>query len=136
MLKAICRSILKEKLHRQKGLKAVMELCPRKLAKMPDTEEFHDKEEARMVTETLAWDDLTGMQLDRGKVKEARQKEIEYVRKKEVWIKISRKLAIANGWKIIKTRWIDINKGDDDNPIYRSRAVGKEFNDGEGSYDQ
>ena len=30
--------------------------------------------------------------------------------------------------KIIKTRWIDINKGDDLNPIYRSRLVGKEFN--------
>ena len=68
---------------------------------------------------------MTGMQLDRGKVKEARQKEIEYVRKKEVCIKISRSLAIANGWKLIKTRWIDINKGADDNPIHSSSAVGK-----------
>ena len=31
-------------------------------------------------------------------------------------------------WKIIRTRWIDINKGDDENPNYRSRLVGKEFN--------
>ena len=53
-------------------LRAVMELCPKKLEKMPDIEEFHDRYEARMVTETLAWDDLTGMQLDRGMVKEAR----------------------------------------------------------------
>ena len=83
-----------------------------------------------MVTEALGWDDHSGMQQDRGKVKEARQKEIEYVRKKEVWIKISRRQAIANGWKIINIRWIDINKGDDESPIYRSRAVAKEFNDG------
>ena len=55
-------------------LKAVMEFCPRKLSRMPDTEDFHDREEARVITETLAWDDLTGMQLDRGKVEEARQK--------------------------------------------------------------
>ena len=51
------------------------------------------------------------------------------MRKKQVWIKISRRQAIANGWKIIKILWLDINKGDDDKPIYRSRAVGKEFND-------
>ena len=30
---------------------------------------------------------------------------------------------------MIKSRWIDVNKGDDDNPFYRSRMVGKEFND-------
>ena len=28
----------------------------------------------------------------------------------------------------INTRWIDINKGDDRNPNYRSRLVGEEFN--------
>ena len=41
--------------------------------------------------------------------------------------KISRRLAQAKGWEIIKTRWIDINKGDDDIAVYRSRLVGKEF---------
>ena len=30
----------------------------------------------------------------------------------------------------IKSRWIDINKGDSKNPLHRSRLVGKEFNDG------
>ena len=28
--------------------------------------------------------------------------------------------------------WIDINKGDEDMPNYRSRLVAKEFNDGAG----
>ena len=32
----------------------------------------------------------------------------------------------------MKTRWIDINKGDEDMPNYRSRLVAKEFNDGAG----
>ena len=32
---------------------------------------------------------------------------------------------------MIKTRWKDINKGDDDNLVYRGRLVGKEFNVGE-----
>ena len=44
--------------------------------------------------------------------------------------KIPRAQATRKGWKIIKTRWVDINKGDDENPNYRSRLVGKEFNTG------
>ena len=49
-----------------------------------------------------------------------------------VWVKMLRKEAIKKGYKIILTRWIDVNKGDKDNPVYRSRLVGKEFNDGSG----
>ena len=29
----------------------------------------------------------------------------------------------------IGTRWVDVNKGDDKSPEYRSRMVAKEFND-------
>ena len=36
----------------------------------------------------------------------------------------------CHGWNIIKTRWVDINECDDENPVYRSRPVGEEFNDG------
>lgn len=79
------------------------------------------------VGEALAFDDLTGMKLDAQGVVEARKKEIEYVKEKKVWLKIPREEAKKRGWKIIKTRWIDINKGDDANPLYRSRLVGKEF---------
>ena len=43
---------------------------------------------------------------------------------------IPRTLAQRNSWKIIPTRWIDINKGDDQQPNYRSRLVAKEFNTG------
>ncbi len=71
------------------------------------------------------------MEFDGHEVKEARGKEIQYIREKQVWSKIGRRQALANGWKIIKTRWIDINKGDDVSPVYRSRLVGKEFNTGD-----
>ena len=30
-------------------------------------------------------------------------------------------------YKLISTRWVDVNKGDDKNPVYRSRLVAKEF---------
>ena len=39
-------------------------------------------------------------------------------------------VAARRGWKVIKSRWIDINKGDDENKSYRSRVVAKEFNNG------
>ena len=80
----------------------------------------------------LAWDDLTGEPLDPKEVKKARATEISYVRMKKVWVKIPRHEAIRRGWKIIRTRWIDINKGDKLIPLHRSRFVGKEFNDGDG----
>ena len=71
------------------------------------------------------------MKLDAGKVIEARTKEVTYLRDKRLYDKIPRHQAQRSKWKIIKTRWIDINKGDDENPVYRSRLVGKEFNDGQ-----
>ena len=56
---------------------------------------------------------------------------MDYVRKMRVWKKIPRRTAQSRGWKVIQIRWIDINKGDDTNPVYRSRLVGKELNTGE-----
>ena len=76
-----------------------------------------------------AWDDISAAPLDPEMVKAARRLEIKYAEQKPVWVKIPRSTAKKNGWKIVKSRWIDINKGDDQNPNYRSRMVGKEFND-------
>eukprot|EP00973_Karenia_brevis_P031298 4319995-Karenia_brevis.AAC.1 len=44
---------------------------------------------------------------------------------------MTRREALARNIKIIGTRWIDVNKGDKDNPLLRSRLVGQEFRDGE-----
>ena len=52
-------------------------------------------------------------------------KEIGYAREKRVWVKIKRSEAIKKGWRIQKTTWIEINKGDADNVIMRSRFVAK-----------
>ena len=76
-----------------------------------------------------AWDDISSAPLKPEKVVEARKLEMAYAASKPVWKKVPRSLAKEKGWKIIKSRWIDINKGDDLNPNYRSRMVGKEFND-------
>ena len=64
-------------------------------------------------------------------MREARQEEMKYITLKQVWEKCPRNKAIAMGYKIVDTRWIDTDKGDEDKPIYRSRLVGKEFNTGQ-----
>ena len=76
-------------------------------------------------TRLEAWDDLTGLALDPRGVLEARQKDLAYIEKKKVWEIVSIDKARANGWKVIKSRWIDVNKGDDISVSYRSRLVGK-----------
>ena len=87
------------------------------------------EEEEEMVW-SGAWDDVSGEELDPAEVRKARQLEMDYVARRGVWRKVPRSLAIRNGWKIIPTRWIDINKGDHLQPNYRSRLVAKEFNTG------
>ena len=58
--------------------------------------------------------------------------EIGYVSEKNVWRKITGAEAERRGIQRIKSRWLDINTGGKKNPNYRSRFVGKEFNDGRG----
>ena len=58
----------------------------------------------------VAYDDVTGLALDAHSVYDARLKEVDYIDRKPVWVKIPRKEAIEKGWPILKARWIDINK--------------------------
>lgn len=135
LCKAICRGLIKERLRQAQQLSVVAEVQPsRRPGPNPNDYHENEEEEIRRLTdqrENAAYDDITGMPLDRKKVQDARREEIDYVHKKQVWEKITRAEAMRRGIKIIKTRWIDINKGDDQKPVYRSRFVAKEFNTGE-----
>ena len=64
-------------------------------------------------------------------VKKARALEIEHVNMKKVWRKTPRSEAAHQGCKFIETRWVDVDKGDEKSPDYRSRLVAKEFNTGQ-----
>ena len=62
----------------------------------------------------------------------ARKEEMEEFRKHKVYIKVPvEECYQVAGKGPLGIRWIDINKGDDENLDYRSRLVGKEFNDGQ-----
>ena len=86
----------------------------------------HDNEEEEMT----AWDDVSGGILNPAQVKVARMKEIGYVRQKGVYSRMSRNEAYRKGIRVVDTRWLDINKGDDEHEDYRSRLVAKDFNVG------
>ena len=73
-------------------------------------------------------DDMNGNKiLDKEMVIQARQLEMQYFRKMQVYEKVPRGEAKQKGCKIITTRWLDTNKGDDVEPNYRSRLVGREM---------
>ena len=69
-------------------------------------------------------DDLTGQVLKDALVLQARAVELAYFNSKRVWKKVSRNVATTTSGKSpISVRWVDINKGDELNPNYRSRLV-------------
>ena len=55
-------------------------------AQLPDVDGFHDKEKFEELSSHIAWDDLTGMKLEAGKVIEAREKEMGYIKKNLLWM--------------------------------------------------
>ena len=77
----------------------------------------------------IAWDDVFGAELNPKMVKEARKEEIEYVNKMHLYDKVPITECRRVTCKMpIIVRWIDVNKGDNDNPNYRSRIVAREIN--------
>ena len=74
------------------------------------------------------WDDLAGRKLNRDLVEAARAEELAVVKKMQVWRKVRREECFqAIGRPPIQLRWVDINKGDELHPKYRSKIVVKEI---------
>ena len=74
------------------------------------------------------WDDVSGKVLRKELVEAARAEELATVRKMKVWVKVDRDQCFRDtGKPPIKLRWVDINKGDEVKPKYRSRIVAKEI---------
>jgi hypothetical protein len=79
------------------------------------------------------WDDMSGEELEGEGVRKAREEEMEEFKKHEVYEKVP----LSECWEKtgkypIGTRCVDINKGDRENPEYRSRLVAQEINTGKG----
>ena len=144
----ICEGLIQQKILDSSGLMQLGEIASITLEEMKQkgwSDEGHEGEEdeyyyyntraAAAVASTqddegaeeYAEDDVTGMPLDPEEVKKARKLEIEYIKKMQVYAKVPRSKCEAAGCKPITTRWIDVNKGDDENRNYRSRMVAREI---------
>ena len=76
-----------------------------------------------------AWDDVSGAQLEPKVARAARMEEVEYIHKMNVYTKVPvTECRNKTGKSPISVRWIDVNKGDTDNPNCRSRFVAREIN--------
>ena len=66
--------------------------------------------------------------MDRGMVEAARAEELAVFKNMQVWRKVRREECFqATGRPPMKLMWVDINKGDELHPKYRSRNVAKEI---------
>ncbi len=95
------------------------------------TDDVHDEKQARGPEQGYSGkyrDDISGQLLKDSLVQEARAKELKYFYDKGVWIKCPKNQARQRtGRKAISVRWVDVNKGDDVSPRYRSRLVARQL---------
>ena len=73
-------------------------------------------------------DDITGKELDHKMAVAARKLEMSFFKKMKVYEKVPRWHAQRDGCRVITTRWLDVNKGTEEDPNYRARLVGREIN--------
>ena len=136
--KAVCEGIAAQKRLHHLGLKSeplmsvevMNETVPVELRTGNPSSDLHedDGDGFVMADGTIATDDQTGAPLKPALTKQARCEEIVYFKEMKVYTKVPVEECWANTGKApIATRWIDINKGDENEPNYRSRLVAKEF---------
>ena len=75
----------------------------------------------------IYYDDITGIELPRDLIKKARDEELKWVHDIKLYDNVPRQQAIDKGIKPISVRWVNVNKGDDQNMNVRCRLVGREL---------
>ena len=77
----------------------------------------------------VAWADVSGAALKPDEARRARAEEIKYVHDMRLFEQVPIDQCYARTGKApMSTRWVDINKGDQDHPNYRSRFVARGIN--------
>ena len=123
--RAVCAGVAAQKRLYSLGLQALPLMSAEEIRKEDPSSELHEDG-----CETVAWDDQSGAELKPDMVRSARKEEIKYFKEMGVYEKVD----VDQCWNEtgkgpVGVRWVDINKGDDKNPLYRSRLVAKEYND-------
>ena len=72
-------------------------------------------------------DDVSGRVLDHELAVKARKLEMDFFQKMRVYDKVPRAAATRDGCRVLSTKRLDINKGDQKAPNYRAREVSREL---------
>ena len=127
---AICEGVAAQKLLGELGLGAIPIMSMEEMSAVVKDDDRHEDPSTflheKVSDEIIAFDDVSGDELDIAKVIAARAEEICYFRSMGVYDKVSLQQSYdETGKGPIDHRWIDINKGDRVNANYRSRLVAK-----------
>ena len=76
----------------------------------------------RLYDDTEFYDDNTGLPLSKAMATQAHRIEIVFLSRRRGYTP----RCVEKIMKVLTTRWLDINKGDENNPDYRSRLAGRE----------
>ena len=94
----------------------------------PHDDKAEEERWRAMYEEVDFWDDMNDMKpLNWEMAVKARKLEMDFFKKMGVYEKVPREVAKKLGCKVITTKWLDTNKGDELRPNYRSRLVGREI---------
>ena len=76
------------------------------------------------------YDEVTGRRLPADLVRAARREEVNFMLDWKTWERVERAEALRRTrLPPLKTRWVDVNKGDEQTPDIRCRLVAKEIDD-------
>jgi len=127
---AMVRGLYKE---REKNEKIEMNTLEKETDKIKDMEYLHDTPEIEENDEVFM-DDISGSVLNGKLVRTARDEELKEFEKLQVWkwVPVSECVRVT-GKRPIGTRWVDVNKGDNQEPDVRSRLVAQEYKGGSSS---
>ena len=93
-----------------------------------DTDEDGNLDKVEREDDVVAWDDMKNRELDPKEVVKARGVEMGYVRQHGVYEYASvSECRRKTGADPVGTKWLDTNKGDEKNPVYRSRWVAQQY---------
>ena len=90
----------------------------------PSPDDYNEWEAEVEKSQQEFLDDSSGAALDAELVKRARAEELQWLKGEKVYTRVP--ASEAQG-PLLKIKWIDINKGDNDAPKVRSRLVAKEI---------
>ncbi len=89
-----------------------------KLLEFPEADEF---------VEFLHYVNMSDTPLPTDAVNAARHEEVQWIRAINLYDKVPRSVATSRGFKPETIRWVDVNRGDDENMKVRSRLVARQL---------